>query len=78
MLSKKAQTEVQFHWIFILIVGAIILAFFVSLAVWYKGQQESKLEQTMVFKLQSLFRAAMESPRTAKPLTIPGTRLTFT
>ena len=76
--SKKGQTDVQLHWIFILIAGGIILAFFVSLAVWYQGQQETKLENTIVGKLQTLFTTARESPRTAKPLQIPEMTLTFT
>ena len=29
-IDKKAVVEVQFHWIFVLIVGGIILLFFIS------------------------------------------------
>jgi len=37
---KKAQVTVQFNWIFILIVGAIILAFFVTIAIRQKEASE--------------------------------------
>jgi hypothetical protein len=77
MSGKKAQTQVQFQWVFVLIAGAIILAFFVSLSVWYKSSQELKLEDTVVLKLKSLFTTAMESPRTAMPLQIPEMNLKF-
>ena len=77
-LGKHAQADIQFHWIFILIAGGIILTFFVSVSVWYKGNQEGKLENTVVLKLDSLFTTAIESPRTAKPLQIPDMTLSFT
>lgn len=77
MSGKKAQTQVQFQWVFVLIAGAIILAFFVSLSVWYKSNQELKLEDTVVLKLKSLFTTAMESPRTAMPLQIPEMNIKF-
>ncbi len=41
--NKKAQVEVQFNWIFILIVGAIILSFFVTIAVRQKGISEQEI-----------------------------------
>lgn len=75
---KKAQVETQFHWVFVLIAGAIILAFFVSLTLWYKMQQETKLEGVLVTRLQALFSTSQESPRTAKPLQLPDYRLAFT
>jgi hypothetical protein len=40
MKSNKGQMEVQFSWIFVAIVGAIILAFFVSIAVTQKKSAE--------------------------------------
>ncbi len=76
--QKKAQVDIQFNWIFILIVGAIILSFFVSVAIWYKGMQEQKINGEIVTKLDSLFTTAKESPRTARYTSIPKVSLTFT
>ena len=38
--GKKGQVEVQFNWIFVLIVGAILLAFFVTIALRQKEASE--------------------------------------
>jgi len=42
MVGKRG-IEMQFHWIFILIAGAIILAFFFSLVAKQKSLSEEKL-----------------------------------
>ena len=42
-MKNKAQVEVQFNWIFILIVGAIILSFFVVIAMRQKQASESSI-----------------------------------
>ncbi|PIN79537.1 hypothetical protein COV16_03590 [Candidatus Woesearchaeota archaeon CG10_big_fil_rev_8_21_14_0_10_34_8] len=78
MFSNKSQIDVQFNWIFILIVGAIILSFFVGVAVWYKGTQEQKIAADIVTKLDSLFMTAKESPKTARYTEIPQVELSFT
>jgi hypothetical protein len=75
--SKKAQIDIQFNWIFILLVGAIILAFFVGVSVWYKGVQEQKISAEIVTKLDSLFTTAKESPKTARYTEIPAVQLSF-
>jgi hypothetical protein len=77
-MRKKAQIDIQFNWIFILIVGAIILAFFVSVSMWYKGTQEQKISGDIVTKLDSLFMTAKESPKTARYTSIPEVSLMFT
>ncbi len=76
--SKKAQVAEQFNWVFILIAGSIILAFFVSVGVWYKGRQEVTLAGDVVTKLDSIFSTAKESPKTAKiNKNFPDVTLTF-
>ncbi|MEK6886676.1 MAG: hypothetical protein AABW88_02480 [Nanoarchaeota archaeon] len=42
-MKNKGQVEVQFNWIFILIVGAIILSFFVVIAMRQKQASESSI-----------------------------------
>lgn len=74
----KAQIDVQFNWVFILIAGAIILSFFVGAAVWYKNIQEQKITSKIVVDLDSLLKTAQESPRTARTTTIPDVTLSFT
>ena len=74
----KAQIDVQFNWIFILIVGAIILSFFVGASLWYKGTQEQKITAQIVVNVESLLKTATESPKTAQTITIPDISLSFT
>lgn len=42
-MKNKGQVEVQFNWIFILIVGAIILSFFVVMAMKQKQASEASI-----------------------------------
>lgn len=74
----KAQLDVQFNWVFILIVGAIILSFFVSASLWYKNTQEQKITAQIVVNIESLLNTAAESPKTAQTITIPDIKLSFT
>ncbi len=64
--GKNAQLGTQFNWVFILIIGAIILTFFIGVAMWYKGQQELKMAGKIVIELDSIFATANENPNTAK------------
>ena len=74
----KAQIDVQFNWVFILIVGAIILSFFVGASLWYKNIQEQKITAQIVVNVESLLKTAAESPKTAQTITIPDVTLSFT
>lgn len=47
-MKNKGQVEVQFNWIFILIVGAIILAFFASIALTQKKGAEQGVKITFL------------------------------
>ncbi len=76
--NKNGQIDVQFHWIFIILIGAIILSFFVGLSVWYKNTQEQKNTANIVVALDSVLDTAKESPKTARTTTIPDITLSFT
>ncbi len=76
--NKRGQIDVQFNWIFVLLIGALILSFFVGVAMWYKGTQEQKITGEIVLQLESLMKTAQESPKTAMTTTIPDITLSFT
>lgn len=76
--TKRGQIDVQFNWIFVLLIGALILSFFVGVAMWYKGTQEQKITGEIVLQLESLMKTAQESPKTAMTTTIPDITLSFT
>ncbi len=53
--TTKGQVEVQFNWIFVLIVGAIILGFFISIVV----KQKQSSEQTISIDFFTSFEKAL-------------------
>jgi hypothetical protein len=77
-IQRKGQIDIQFNWVFILLIGVIILSFFVGIAIWYKNTQEQKISGLIVLELESLLKAAKESPKTARETTLPDITLTFT
>jgi hypothetical protein len=74
----KAQLDVQYNWVFILIAGTVILSFFVGAAVWYKNTQEQKITANIVVNIESILKTAKENPKTAQTTTIPDVSLAFT
>jgi len=66
--SKKAQISTQFAWIFILIAGAIILIFFLSLVYKQKDISETKLSATVLTYLDSILSGATLSSGTSQPI----------
>ena len=53
-MAKKAQIEVQFNWIFVLIVGAIILTFFVVIVTRQRGAAEQVLSRDILNEIETL------------------------
>lgn len=76
-LNKRA-IEIQFHWIFILIAGALILAFFFSVAQKQRSISQEKLAVTLSIDMDAIFSAASESKGTAQKLPVPSTGIAFT
>ncbi len=64
MNSKKAQIQVTFNWIYIMIAGAVILLFFVGIVVKQKAASEQKLNQDIVRIMESIFTGATVSEKT--------------
>jgi len=70
--SKKAMIEVQFNWIFVLIVGAILVAFFVTLGVKQKYISEEKTSYTSLSSFDSLLTSAGISANTLIVIDTPN------
>lgn len=68
---NKRGIEMQAHWIFILIAGAIILAFFFSVVAKQKSLSEQKISITLSSNLEAVFSGAIESKGTAQLLGVP-------
>jgi len=60
-MEHKAQIQVQFHWIFVVVAGAVILAFFAGFAVKYKNLQEEKSDVELLSSLDKTFTELQSS-----------------
>ena len=60
--SKKAQIEISFNWIFVLIAGAIILFFFIRVINSEVEMGESASQSRTVVRMNSLLSAIQQNP----------------
>lgn len=73
----KQGIELQFHWIFILIAGALILAFFFSVVQKQRALSEEKLSITLASQMDAIFTGAIESKGTTQALATPKPGIAF-
>jgi hypothetical protein len=76
-MSRRGVVEVQFNWIFILIVGVVILIFFVGLSRWYQDNEERQTASELMTKLQTIMTGAQVSDSTASKIDVPRMELEF-
>jgi hypothetical protein len=76
--SRKAQAETQLNWIFILIVGAVILAFFTFIVIKQKGASESKFAGKVSTQLNTILVGAKVSSGTVQEIPTPELSIRFT
>lgn len=69
--------ELQFHWIFVLIAGAIILAFFFSVVQKQRSISEERLSVTLSTDIDAVFSSALESRGTSQRLAVPESGISF-
>ncbi|MBI4140578.1 hypothetical protein HY485_01940 [Candidatus Woesearchaeota archaeon] len=70
-MNNKRAFEMEFHWIFILIAGAVILGFFFMMAQKQKTASQERLATNLLTELNSAFVAALQSKGTAQLLNLP-------
>jgi hypothetical protein len=73
--GRKAM-EIQFNWIFILIVGTIILLFFINLSGNIKKNAEKKLASDIISKLSTISSSGKESTNTNQQIEIANLDIT--
>jgi hypothetical protein len=69
--GKRAQFEMQFHWIFVLVAGALILAFFFTVAHKQRAISTERLQSTLAIDIENIFTGAIVSRGTAQSLPVP-------
>ncbi len=74
----KGQFEVQFNWVFVLIAGAVILAFFFSIVLKQRAISEQRLELTLAGELDAITTSASVAKGAAQRISLPKAGLDFT
>lgn len=74
----KAVMEIQFTFIFVLIAGAVILAFFFAVVQGQKGTSETKLSAEILTRLDSIIKGASVNTGTLTSIEgLPSTEIEF-
>jgi hypothetical protein len=73
--KKRGQMQIQFNWIYIAIVGAIILAVFTNIAIGVKNQAENQLANDALNYFDEIFTSVQASENTENSITLPGLEL---
>jgi len=74
---KRGMLEVQFNWIFIIIAGAVILAFFFSIIQKQRSVSEEKLSLALINELDAITTGAASSKGSAQRIDLPRTGIDF-
>ena len=68
---------ISFNWIFVLIAGGLILAFFYSLARTHIETSTVKTARKVVSNFKIVLKTALASPKTVKKVKIPDFGISF-
>lgn len=77
MKFKKGVIEVQFNWLFVLIIGAVILIMFAGIIVRQKNISETSKNVLLLNNLDAIFSGSEASSGTVNIVKIPETRIEF-
>lgn len=72
MSSKRAQIEVTFNWVYVLIAGAVILLFFGGIVVKQKAASEDNLSRMAMNIMDKIFAGARAAEKTKDFVDISG------
>ena len=70
-MNRRGVVEIPFHWIFVMVAGFIILAFFFTVALRVRSASEAKLEAQLSASMDTIFSLALQSPGTLQNLSLP-------
>ncbi len=76
-MNRKAQIEIQFNWIFVFIVGAIILGFFIFIVKSQLKASDDEMAVNSIKKLQSVIASSERASDTFKTIIIPRSNIQF-
>jgi hypothetical protein len=61
-MQRKAQVEISFHWVFVIIAGAAILIFFLILTARERQSSTAEISQVVGTRLESLLATIQQNP----------------
>ena len=76
-MQKRGQFEIQFNWIFVLAVGAIILLFFSVIILKQKNASEQTTNLAVLKNLEAIFAGAEASTGTINFVDLPNVEINF-
>ncbi|MBW2974305.1 hypothetical protein KY366_01175 [Candidatus Woesearchaeota archaeon] len=76
-MKKRGMIEVHFNWIFIMIAGAIIFVFFISIVNKQRSFSEIKTSGTIISNLESILTGAQVSTDTVNVVSMPRVDVGF-
>ncbi|MBD3209340.1 hypothetical protein GF367_02890 [Candidatus Woesearchaeota archaeon] len=77
-MARRAQLGIQFNWLFVLIIGAIILAFFITLINNQQEKAGAEEATDLVESLDTVFTVINTEPDTYDAFPIPDAEVEFT
>lgn len=77
MADKRAEIEVQFNWIFVLVIGALILGFFGTIIYQQKSISETKTTHEILSRLDTVFTASSTSKDKLERIETPDVEFRF-
>ncbi|NOZ80660.1 MAG: hypothetical protein GXP63_03210 [DPANN group archaeon] len=75
--SRRAAIAIQFNWIFVIIIGGLIITFFYFAIEKHRGVAEISINTEVRTKLQTILTAGQQSTATTYAITIPNQELEF-
>ena len=77
MVYNKGSMSIQFNWILVLIIGGLILTFFISVVQKQRSVSEENIASSIQTDLQSILASSHVSTETASVIEIPSNEIQY-
>ncbi len=76
-MNRKAQIQIQFNWIFVIIIGVVLLGFFFSMIFSQTSANEKQVSATIARHFETIITSTNQKVGTVKTYKIPTTKIEF-
>ncbi|MBI2131191.1 hypothetical protein HYU10_05500 [Candidatus Woesearchaeota archaeon] len=77
MKSRKSAVEMQFNWLFVMIIGGIILVTFLGFAMKQRDVSEDLTKSSIASSLDAIISSAQSSSGEVSVIKVPDEEMTF-